>query len=178
MVNPMAPMLSAHAPKLLEALQFQGQSNDCGPFTTATVLNALLGLNVDASQLACQMDRPVWRGPLFIVRRVPNWATFPWGIADVLREHGIRASWRFLASTSHLYEDLEKGDILMPVIGSWKPLWAHVMTLIAWDPQKGWGFANTQYNDHNVHWVSADLFQRQWKAMARLLIRARPPDQG
>jgi hypothetical protein len=178
MANPVAPMLSAHAPKLLEAVQFQGRSNDCGPFTTATVLNALLGLNIEAAQLARQMDRPVWRGPLFIVRRVPNWATFPWGIADVLGEHGIGASWKFLASVGQLYEDMEKGNILMPVIGSWKPLWAHVMTLIAWDPQKGWGFANTQYDDHNVHWVRDDLFQRQWNAMARLLIRAKPPSQG
>jgi hypothetical protein len=177
MATPTAPILSVHASKLLAALQFQGQSNDCGPFTTATVLNALLGLNVDAAQLARQMDRPVWRGPLFMVRRVPNWATFPWGIADVLGEHGIKASWRLLASNEDLYQGIENGEVLMPVIGSWRPLWAHVMTLIAWDPRMGWGFANTQYSDHSVHWVNDNTFLNQWKAMAHLLIRAKPPNQ-
>jgi hypothetical protein len=169
-----APISSTHAAQLLAALQYQGQSNDCGPFTTATVLNALQGSHIDAKTLAQQMDRPVWRGPLFLVRRVPNWATFPWGIVDVLRQHGLEAHWRIFTPQQRLLEGLSRGDILMPMIGAWQPLWAHVMTLVAWDPVRGWGFANTQYSHHNIHWVPDQTFQRQWRALAHLLVWARP----
>ena len=85
---PTTQIISPHIDAILAALQHQGDSNDCGPYTTATILNALLDLNLDGSQLAQQMDKPVWRGPLIVIRRVPNWATFPWGIVDVMREHG------------------------------------------------------------------------------------------
>jgi hypothetical protein len=118
------------------------------------------------------MNRPVWRGPMYVVRRVPNWATFPWGIADVLAEYGLKAYWHFFASPKDLWTGLGRGDVLMPVIGAWKPLWAHVMSLVAWDPQRGWGFANTQYNHRDIHWLADEVFQRQWRAMARLLVRA------
>jgi hypothetical protein len=169
---PSAALHSPHQSKLLESLYFQGMSNDCGPYTTATVLKAIRGLELNPAELARRMEKPVWRGPIFVVRRVPNWATFPWGIADVLREHGLNARWRFFTSPDEVFANLERGDIVMPVIGSWRPVWAHVMTLVVWEPQEGWGFANTQYNHQNVHWVPEEVFQRQWRAMGRLVIFA------
>ncbi len=164
---------SPHMPSLLAALQCQGQSNDCGPYTTATIINALLNRNLEAQELAQQMNQPIWRGPWFVVRRVPNWATFPWGIVDVLREHGLNASWRPFARTSYLIEALQRGVVLMPILGGWRPLWAHVMTLVAWNAEKGWGFANTQFPHHDVHWLNDAVFRRQWWAMAHLLIEVR-----
>lgn len=170
---PSAPLHSPHESNLLQALYFQGQSNDCGPYTTATVLKAIRGLELNPAELARHMEKPVWRGPVFVVRRVPNWATLPWGIADVLKEYGMSASWRFFASPEKVFAGLEAGDVVMPVIGSWRPLWAHVMALVVWDPQQGWGFANTQYNHHNIHWLPDEIFQRQWRAMGRLVVIAR-----
>jgi hypothetical protein len=155
---------------ILAALQWQGDRNDCGPFTTATVINALRGAHLDAIQLAEEMNKPAWRGPLFIVRRVPNWATFPWGMVDVFRQYGLPASWRPLAKPDDLREGLSRGDVFMPMIGEWKPLWAHVMTLVAWDDERGWGFANTQYNHHNIDWLDDKTFQTQWRHMGRLLV--------
>jgi hypothetical protein len=168
---PTIPLHSRHQAALLASLYFQGQSNDCGPYTTATVLKAARGLQLDPAGLAEKMNRPVWRGPMVVVRRVPNWATFPWGIADVLSEHGLEAKWRFFASEMELWDGIQAGEILMPVVGAWRPLWAHVMSLVAYDPQLGWGFANTQYNHHNIHWLRNETFQHQWRAMARLLVR-------
>ena len=43
-------LTSPHASKILTKLQCQGQRNDCGPFTLATVLNALQDLNLDGIQ--------------------------------------------------------------------------------------------------------------------------------
>jgi hypothetical protein len=48
------------------------------------------------------------------------------------------------------------------------------MSLVTWDPQNGWGFANTQYAHRNIHWLDDDTFQRRWRAMARILIWAEP----
>jgi hypothetical protein len=169
----MKTLMSPHRPALLASLQYQGSSNDCGPFTTATVLNFCKGLNINAAELAKEMNRPKWRGPILVIRRIPNWATFPWGIVDELRAHGLNAHWRFFSKAEDLHRGLERGDILMPVIGSWKPLWAHVMTLVIWDERLGWGFANTQRNDHAIDWFPDQRFQEQWKAMGRLLIAVR-----
>jgi hypothetical protein len=169
-----ADILSPHTQRLLSALQWQGQKNDCGPFTTATVLNAMRGLAIEADKLARQMDRPRWRGPLFVIRRVPNWATFPWGMVDVFRENHLYAWWDLFTRPETLKQELPGDRVLMPVIGSYKPLWAHVMTLVAWDTTKGWGFANTQYPDHDIFWLDNATFQTQWNRLGRLLIRVRP----
>ncbi|MGE5225218.1 MAG: hypothetical protein ACM3PY_22495, partial [Omnitrophica WOR_2 bacterium] len=89
--------------------------------------------------------------------------------------NGLDASWRFFASPEFLLDELCKGRILMPVAGSWRPLWAHVMTLLAYDPLKGWGFANTQRDDHQMEWVDNKIFVRQWRAMGNLLIGVKVP---
>lgn len=167
------PIESPHSSILLASLQFQGTSNDCGPYTTATVLNALRKLDIQAADLAQQMNKPIWRGPILVVRRVPNWATFPWGMVDVFRSYGLLASWRPFTPIQYLFKALGRGRVLMPMIGEWKPLWAHVMTLIAWDPLQGWGFANTQVEDHKMYWLSDKTFKTRWQAMGHLLVEVK-----
>lgn len=167
----MPTVLSPYKDKILNALQYQGQRNDCGPFTTATVINAMRGLSLDAIQLSDEMDKPVWRGIIYVVRRIPDWATFPWGMVDVFRSYGLHARWRLFSATKYLKEYLPQGKVLMPIIGEWRPSsWAHVMSLVAWDDDQGWGFANTQHNHHNIDWHANEEFMRQWKAMGHLLV--------
>jgi hypothetical protein len=161
---------SRHTDAVLTALQCQGKSNNCGPFTTATVLNAVLGRNFSGAKLAALMNRPVLRGRRLVVRRIPNWATFPWGMVDVMREQGLDAHWRFLASREYLIKGLDQGWLLMPIIGTWRPLWAHVMTLLMWDAEKGWGFANTGVNQRSMYWLEEQDFLTKWRAMGRLLV--------
>jgi hypothetical protein len=171
----MSAIISPHKDKILSALQYQGQRNDCGPFTTATVINALLGLNIDAIQLSNEMDKPVWRGAVYVVRRVPDWATFPWGMVDVFRSYGLSARWRLFARISFIKKALPEGKVLMPIIGEWRPsAWAHVMTLVGWDKEQGWGFANTQHNHHKVDWKPDEVVSKQWKAMGHLLVEVDP----
>jgi len=167
---------SPYAAKILAALQWQGENNDCGPFTVATVINGLLGLDLKGADLAKEMNRPSWRGPWVLVRRVPNWATFPWGMVDVFKQYGLRASWRLLASADQLYPAVAGGEVLLPILGSWRPLWAHVMTMVAWEGQNGWGFANTQYDHHRIHWLDEAIFNKLWGSMLRMLIRIQAPE--
>jgi hypothetical protein len=163
-------ILSPYQDILLNKLQYQGNNNDCGPFTVATVINSLLGLEVNAAELASEMDRPVWRGPKFIIRRVPHWATFPWGMVDIFRNYGLLASWQMFNHVEDLWDRLSGGYILMPILGNWLPLWAHVMALVKWDPNQGWGFANTQKPDHQISWLSDSQFRAQWQFIFRTLV--------
>ncbi len=45
------------------------------------------------------------------------------------------------------------------------------MTLIAWDEEQGFGFANTQYPTQEIYWVPAEPFTIKWKNMGNLLVR-------
>lgn len=169
--------ISPHADALLKRVQYQGMRNDCGPFTTATVLNAMKNLDLDGIKLSEVMDKPVFRGIVPVVRRVPGWATFPWGMVDIFKEYGLKAHWRLFQKESQLIDWLETGVVVMPIIGEWRPkAWMHVMTLVAYDNGKGWGFANTQNNHHNVHWFEHEKFTGLWKNTGRLAVTASEPE--
>ncbi len=157
--------------------QFQGATNDCAPFTTAMVIGAILGRPVDGRQLAAQMNRPRWRwGPLPhpVIRRIPNWATFPWGVVDILRLNGIRARWRFGASEADLFLALEQDRIAMPIVGEFSPLWAHIKPLVAHDRVKGWGFVDPGQREV-LSWQSHGAFRKHWSNWRNLLVETLEP---
>jgi len=167
---------SPYTEELLANLQYQGSSNDCGPYTTATVINAMRGGTLIGDELAKQMNKPRLRGILPVIRRIPNWATLPWGMVDVFKDYNLRARWWFRAPVSYLRPAIANGHILMPIIGEWRPkTWAHVMTLVAWDPDKGWGFANTQFSSKKISWRPDEDFQEKWNHYARLLVEIKNP---
>lgn len=173
-MNPLtdsSPISLPYAPKIISNLQCQGPTNNCGPYTTATILNTFRHTQLDGGKLAEDMNNIAWRGILPIIRRLPNSATFPWGMVDVFQRHNLSASWSLFTSVEKLLGMLREGNILMPVIGSWRPIQAHVMTLIAWEATQGFGFANTQYPTKEIFWLPADTFITGWKNMGNLLIR-------
>jgi len=162
---------SPHTDLLLQNLQYQGSSNDCGPYSTTTVICSLTGADIDGEALAKRMNKPRRRGILPIIRRVPNWATFPWGVTDILQEYGIPAHWWLLTPIEYLRPALANGRLLMLIIGEWRPKpWAHFLTLVAWDAEQGWGFANTQSTEQHISWVPDALFRRRWQNYGRILI--------
>ncbi|HBX69098.1 MAG TPA: hypothetical protein DEH25_06880 [Chloroflexi bacterium] len=165
------PVQSPYHQKIFEHLQFQGSSNDCAPYTTATILNTFCNQQLKGDELAKQMNKPRLRGLLPVIRRIPNWATFPWGVVDVMKDYQLKARWQFRTPIEYLRPALANGHILMPIIGEWRPKpWMHIMTLVEWDPQRGWGFANTQYQTQKTYWVSDSDFQVKWKNSGRLLV--------
>ncbi|MBI3362752.1 MAG: hypothetical protein HY023_16750 [Chloroflexi bacterium] len=153
--------------------QPQGHSNDCAPFAVAIVVNALTGSQIDGAILAEVMNQPRrWLGPLPIpvIRRIPNWATFPWGITDQLQRHDIAARWRFGADEEDLFAALKENRIAMPIVGSLWPLWAHVKILAAHDPERGWGFVDPARSDGSLSWESERQFGSSWANYAHLLV--------
>jgi hypothetical protein len=165
----------SHTDLLLKYHQYQGESNDCAPFSAAIVVNTLRDDRVlNGLDLAEEMNRPRlrWWGPLpyLVVRRIPNWATFPWGIADVLQDHGVKCRWQFGAGPNHLQRALAEDRIALPIIGEHWPLWAHVKPLVAYHPQRGWGFADPAHNGTDIAWQRDLEFMRQWQNYGHLLI--------
>jgi hypothetical protein len=163
---------SPHHASLLAAHQFQGQSNDCGPYCIAIVANALRGPSLDGGQLGQQLNGWVWRGILPKLRRIQDWATLPCGITDELRQHGLKVRWRPFSRAEYLFQSLTQGKALITIIGRWKPLWAHYMVLVEVDPVKGWGFVNPAMMQKKVYWMETEEFLQGWKRFGCQLIEA------
>ena len=159
--------------------QYQALTNDCAPFTTAIVANTLTGKNLQGLELAEEMNRPrLAPGPIPypVIRRIPNWATFPWGIADELRRQGVAARWRFGAQEADLRGALEENRVAMPIIGElmrWRDgrlrLWAHVKPLFAFDPAQGWAFVDPA-SARPVTWQGPAEFADLWRSYGHLLV--------
>jgi hypothetical protein len=158
----------------------QGDSNDCGPHVVTMVVNFWHGETVlDAQAVAREMNRVRLRlgFPPLAVRRIPNWATFPWGMVDVLRAHDVPARWQFSASEDDLYRALREDRIAMPIFG--EPLrrhgwrwagWSHVAILYGWDP----GAEIYWFVDSSMPYAPTEqeraVFVRRWRNMGSLLV--------
>lgn len=124
----------------------QGDTDDCGPHVVAMAVNFWHGDSIlVVEDVAREMNRPRLRRGLLplVVRRIPNWATFPWGIVDMLGRHGVPARWRTGAGEADLGRALREDRLALPVFG--EPLrrrgwrwtgWAHIAIISGWDPQK------------------------------------------
>jgi hypothetical protein len=139
------------------------------------VINTLRQANMkDGAQLAQAMNRPRlrWWGPIPIpiIRRIPNWATFPWGVADVLQANGIACRWRFGAAPADLQRALAEGRVAMPIIGEWQPLWAHIKPLAAYHPEHGLGFVDPAHPKPELLWHNETAFLKLWKNYWNLLV--------
>ncbi len=162
-------------PPLVEYHQFQGPSNDCAPHTVAIVVNAYKRQKfLEGDTVAREMNQPRLRlRPLpLVVRRIPNWATFPWGIVDALRENGIRARWRFGAGPADLLKALDEGRVPMPIIGEIKVpgTWAHVKPLAEIDSGRGYGFVDPAHPVAEITWQPKGDFERLWNNLWHLLV--------
>ncbi|MCX8063441.1 MAG: C39 family peptidase [Anaerolineales bacterium] len=159
-----AEIVSPFAEHILQHLLYQGNRNDCAPFTAATLIHAFTDQRINPNELAQQMNHPIWRSGIPVIRRIPNWATFPWGIVDILRQYGLSARWQLFIPVQELTHHLASQILYLPIILSWRPLWAHVMTLIAYHSRYGFGFANTQSTRKEIDWLAKDRFLRLWNS--------------
>ncbi|TAK14943.1 MAG: hypothetical protein EPO32_00315 [Anaerolineae bacterium] len=168
---------SAHINRLLELHQYQGQTNDCAVNSVATVINTALGSNIDGAALGEDWGRIQWRGVRPVLRRIPRWAAFPWSMVAELRERGFTAEWRLLQPPQFLASQLAANHFIMPIIGSWKPLWAHTMILVASSPEQGYGFVNPAVNRKSLYWMPQEAFEKAWRAYGSTVVVAWLPDK-
>ncbi|HQZ71552.1 MAG TPA: hypothetical protein PK826_09550 [Anaerolineae bacterium] len=167
---------AAHSQSVLAGHCFQGDSNDCGPFTVAMLVHGLTGGSVDPAGLARQLDRPRWRGLwgfLPLLRRIPGFSTFPWGLVDALGLYGMRARWQRGCTEAELRGWLAAGLGIVVLYGAWTPKpWAHYVVLLAEDPERGWGVADPGRSSKDMRWIDRESFARRWRAMGRVAVVA------
>ena len=173
----MASINSIWTNALLSAHQFQGISNDCGPYCAAIVLT-VLGDKTEADTLAQQMNKPKWNNGFPVIRRIPNWATFPWGLVDIFKSRGFEANWKLFVSKVELMRLLGDGEYLIVFIGNLIPLWAHSLILISFDDNKGVGFVDPALELKEIHWISERNFINHWSVLGRTVLTIKHPDRN
>lgn len=169
-----------HARSLADYHVAQGDTNDCGPHVVTMAVHFWQGnTELDIAAVARAMNRPrlgVGFPPL-VIRRIPNWATFPWGIADMLRQHGIPARWRLRASEADLQRALDEDRLVMPIFGEpWRREgrrwtgWSHVALLTGYDPaSETYWFVDSAQSTSPTDKPRAD-FVRLWGNVGRIMV--------
>ncbi len=171
--------------------QYQGETNDCGPTCAAIAANALLGeVRFQGAEVAREMNRPAFEArplPHVVVRRVPNWATFPWGITHYLGQHGIPARWRLLNPVETLGRNLREDRISIVMLGQplrrrgWRYAgWSHAKILFGHTPERGLLFVDPRYRRQpeadnpwarwGLFWQKEREFLRLWRGLGRICI--------
>ena len=167
-------LVSPFADRILTNLLYQGSTNHCGPYSATTVINALKNLNLNPATIAQELNKPIKRYFIPIPRRIPDSATFPWGMVDIFNQFGIKSHYQFFTSYNYLMKSFQKGFILLPIIASLRPFWAHIMILIAVHPNKGLGFANTQFAYPAIDWITEKQFRQQWRLSMNCVVEVNP----
>ena len=168
---------------------YQGDTNDCGAHSICIAANALLGdKRFDPGIVAEELNHPsIRRGPIphIIVRRIPNWATFPWGITDYLNSHGFAAEWHPRGDEDRLLRNLRANVATMVTIG--EPFrfegiryvgWGHVKILFGYDALYGYAFVDPgcrkdpsdRWERMGIFWQDEVSFVREWAKLFRIYI--------
>jgi len=170
--------------------QYQGYTNDCGPTSLAIAANALLEREAfQGPEVAEEMSRVAfaWRPvPHVVVQRIPDWATFPWGIVYYLRKHDFSARWGPFGTVERLRRNLLADRISMVILG--EPLrwegwtykgWGHIKILFGYTPGRGflfvdpgYGRADESWKRHGLFWQEEDEFLRLWRNYLRIYVEA------
>ena len=170
--------------------QYQGDTNDCGPTSVAIAVNALSGeFQLEGPVVAQEMSRLgfEWKPlPRVVLPRIPNWATFPWGIVYYLRKRGFQARWRPFGTLERLERNLRSDLMTMVMVGEpwrWEGLsyagWAHVKLLFGRLPGRGFlfvdpGFQRSTKSDrlefHGLFWQPEDEFLQLWRNLLRIFV--------
>lgn len=171
--------------------QYQGRTDDCGPTSLAIAANALLGEErFQGPVVAQEMNAPAFEVrpfPHFVVRRIHNWATFPWGIVHYLREHDIPARWSMMGTLNKLRRNLLDDRITIVILGEpwrWKKWcykgWSHAKVLFGYAPGQGFLFVDPAHQrrpnnpdtwaQHGLFWQEEQEFLRQWRNVLRIRI--------
>jgi len=166
---------SPHLKQLKSSHQYQGKTNNCGPYCAAITAKALGFNEADGLKFTNTLSSFRWKGPLPVFQRVPNSATMPWGTTYLLHLLKFKTRWKPFSSEKDLLANLQTNTVQIIIIGKWRPLWAHYMIFVAYDALKGFGFIDPAFKDGTIHWYPPVDFSRLWRNYGNILIRVYPP---
>ena len=154
--------------------QFQGHSNDCGPYSIAMAVN----LYYRTPHFVAGDVVSHWMNRRPLLARIPHWATLPWGIVFTLRSRfGIPARLSIWSSESDLRYNLSLNRLTLVITG-WRnglALGGHVFLLYAYDvnyfgPGNG-GYAFLDPASPNcLTWITAVQFRSLWRFFGRMAV--------
>ncbi|MEA3309329.1 MAG: C39 family peptidase [Chloroflexota bacterium] len=175
-------MASRLSTPLHEYHQHQGTTNNCGPTSLAIAANAIRGqTQLQGPIVAQELSTPKFRVrpiPHLVIRRIPNWATFPWGIVDYLHQQGLTAHWAVGGTEERLQHNLATEQITIVLIGelwSWRRWhytgWAHFKVLYGFTTGRGYLFVDPARGDkHGLSWQTTAEFLQQWRNLFRIYV--------
>lgn len=171
--------------------QYQGENtNDCAAFCISIVANAFLKeARFEGSAVAREMEkltlvtRPI---PHVTIRKLPNWATLPWGISGYLQSKDIPTKLHWFASTDRLLQNIQEDRFTIVIVGDLLKGWAHAKVLYGHEPtgpqpERGYYFVDPGYpkewsrpqHPRGVFWQQEDEFRQQWNNLFRILVDLR-----
>lgn len=168
--------------------QYQGDNtNDCAAFSVAIVGNALLNsLHFDGAAVAREMEKPFfvgWPVPHIVIHKIPNWATFPWGISGYLQHKNIPARLQWFGDAEDLLRNIQENRLTIVIIGDLLHRWAHAKVLYGFEPtgplpERGFYFVDPGYpkewsrprHPQGVFFQEEAEFKQQWNNLFRLYI--------
>jgi hypothetical protein len=171
--------------------QYQGEkTNDCAAFSIAIVGNAFLNRpQLDGFQVAREMEKlTLVPSPLphLTLRKIPQWATFPWGISGYLQSKSIPAKLYWFASVEQLLRNIQEDRFTIVVLGDLLKGWGHAKVLYGYEPtgpqpERGFYFVDPGYPKEwsrphyprGVFWQDENEFKQQWNSLFRILIEIR-----
>ncbi|HOG48812.1 MAG TPA: hypothetical protein PLJ35_00910 [Anaerolineae bacterium] len=169
---------------------YQGDTNNCGPYSVAIAANAYLGeARCDPLAVAGTMNALLFKArplPHWVLVRLRNGPSFPWGMAAYLVERlGVPARCRAWCPEDLLCGNLASGLITIVFIGDLLRCergryrgWAHAKVLYGSDPERGYAFVDPGYERdaldpwaaRGIFWQTREAFLAGWRGMLRTAI--------
>jgi hypothetical protein len=168
--------------------QYQGENtNDCAAFSVAIVGNAFLNENrFDGGTIAREMEKIVFvTSPLphFTLRKIPKYATLPWGVSGYLQSKNIPAKLHWFGNVDDLLRNIQDNRLTIVIIGDLLRGWGHAKVLYGFEPagpqpEKGFYFVDPGYpkewsrpqHPQGVFLQGEDEFKREWNNLFRIYI--------
>jgi hypothetical protein len=168
--------------------QYQGDdTNDCAAFSIAIVGNAFLNRpQFDGFKVAREMEKlTLVTSPLphLTLRKIPQWASLPWGVSGYLQSQHIPAKLNWFASVDHLLRNIRENRLSIVILGDLLKGWGHAKALYGYEgsgpkPQHGFYFVDPGYPKEysrphqplGVFWQDENEFKQQWNSLFRILI--------
>jgi len=169
---------------------YQGDTDNCGPYAVTIAANAYLGkARFDPLQVAEGMNRPLFKAhplPHWVLLRLPNGPSFPWGMAAYLAERlRIPAACHWGFSEAQLQRNLAQGLLTIVFIGDLLRFeraryrgWAHAKVLYGFDETRGYAFVDPGYAVDagdpwaalGISWQARQEFLAGWRGVLRAAI--------
>ena len=147
--------------------QYQGQTNNCGPYTIATILPLFGFEGISGDYLAKHFNQLASINGRYFPGRIGGSATFPFGLVRVLKHYHIYAQWEIFYNRNLLISRIPTNKLQIVLLSDIFKMHAHYLIIVAYDEKLGMGFIDPAFPNSAIHWIIEDTFRRKWGQLGR-----------